>query len=142
MQTQWAIEKMRQMGTIPAVDIGEIFFYCILQTMLISCTRFTEKVPVAEEQRETALHVILRVRPPPDPKELQPPSEKELSAMTEKQRKKALQKHRKKMSKKPPFFDVDLKRYRNVQTIKGDRIGEKGGKELGTFCTTVFVLFH
>ena len=30
-----------------------------------------------------------------------------------------------------PFFDVDLKRYRNAQSLKGDRIGEKGGKELG-----------
>jgi len=110
MQTQWTIEKMRQAGTIPAVDI--------------------DKVPVPQEQRETALHVVLRVRPPQDPKELEPPSEEELLQLTEKQRKKVMQKYRKKMSKKPPFFDVDLKRYRNAQTIKGERIGEKGGKEL------------
>jgi hypothetical protein len=104
--TQWTVETMRQMGTIPGVDVT--------------------KKNIPSEQRETATSVVLRVRKPlpPDPLLLADPLR-----MTPKELKK-LEKKKKKL-KGLPFFDVDLKRFRNVTVMKGERIGEKGGRELG-----------
>ena len=64
------------------------------------------QVPVPEEQRETAMHVVLRVAPPRDMKELERPTDAELLAMTEKQRKKAMQKWKKKKNKKPVLYNT------------------------------------
>jgi hypothetical protein len=104
--TQWTVETMRQMGTIPGVDILE------------------KKIP--SEQRETATSVILRVRTPAPPDALLMADPLRL---TPKELKK-LEKKKKKL-KALPFFDADLKRFRNVTVMKGERIGEKGGRELG-----------
>ena len=64
------------------------------------------------EQRETANEVILRTRPQT------PENERDDSIQAKRRR------------AKRSWFDVDLRRFRNVSEIRGAKIGEKGGKEL------------
>ena len=40
-------------------------------------------------------------------------------------------KRKKKKGSRRQFFTVDLKLFRNVEEMKGDKIGEKGGVALG-----------
>jgi len=70
------------------------------------------KAEPVSEQRETATVVILRARP-------QTPEHERDDSIQAKRRR-----------AKRSWFDVDLRRFRNVSEIRGDRIGEKGGKEL------------
>ena len=46
------------------------------------------------------------------------------------EKKKRVRKKREVKKKRKPFFDVDLKRFRNAEVMRGERIGEKGGREL------------
>jgi len=69
-----------------------------------------------DPQRETATTVVLIERPPT------PPQIDENGNVIEVKKKK---------SKKKSFFTVDLKRFRNVEEMKGEKIGERGGRALG-----------
>eukprot|EP00638_Chattonella_subsalsa_P004073 CAMPEP_0117769912 /NCGR_PEP_ID=MMETSP0947-20121206/23381_1 /TAXON_ID=44440 /ORGANISM="Chattonella subsalsa, Strain CCMP2191" /LENGTH=233 /DNA_ID=CAMNT_0005594631 /DNA_START=17 /DNA_END=715 /DNA_ORIENTATION=- len=67
------------------------------------------KVPEREDDRETSLFLLLRLNP--NPPNAQP-------------------KRRKKRGLSSKKFTVDLKRYRMVETIHGQKIGEVGGRAL------------